>query len=148
MVRSAHLKSGDPQQPKPVLIKEKSGIVAYSRADGHEPSVLIVSSRKVKGSWVFPVGTVETGESLEEAATRECVEESGYRVQIEQKLKAVEVSRKKKTIRFTFFLATVIGEETEWETDRKRKWVPISEAVGFLPDIFHSVAHKATKKLI
>ena len=55
-------------------LKEKAGVVVYRYVDGDEPLVLVVTARKVKESMVFPVGTVEIGETLESAAKRECAE--------------------------------------------------------------------------
>ena len=56
----------------------KAAVVA-TRPSAAEPEVLLITSRH---SWIFPVGTVEPGESLERAAARECAEESGYTVEI------------------------------------------------------------------
>ena len=114
--------------------------MVYRYVDGDEPLVLVVTARKVKESMVFPVGTVENGETLESAAKRECAEESGYYVEIGQKLRTVEVSEGGKTTRFTFFLAKEVGEATTWEMDRKRVWLPLSKVVSSLPRVFQGVA--------
>ncbi len=100
--------------------REKAGVVAYRLMAGAGTLVLFVTSRKSKGSWVFPVGTVEKGETLEVAARRECAEESGYLVNIQVELPAMEVTEGKRRTRFTFFLATVSGEASQWETDREK----------------------------
>ena len=44
--------------------KEKAGVVVYRYKDGEEPFVLVVSARRFKNPWVFPVGSVEKGEPL------------------------------------------------------------------------------------
>ena len=62
--------------------KEKAGVVVYRQREGDEPLVLVVSARKFKNQWVFPVGSVEKDESLEAAAKRECEEESGSGVEV------------------------------------------------------------------
>ena len=123
--------------------KEKAGVVVYRQHSGDEPHVLVVSARKFKNEWVFPVGSVKKGESLAEAAERECAEESGYQVNIGLKLPPVEFSLSDTTTRFTFFLATVVGERDQWETDRIRKWLPVSRVADCLPEIFQVVAHHA-----
>ena len=123
--------------------KEKAGVVVYRSNDGGEPLVLVVSARKFKDQWVFPVGTVEKGESLETAARRECEEESGYRVDLELKLPPVLASKSGKIKRFTFFLATLIGKAPQWETDRQRIWLPADQVVDAMPDVFRKVARQA-----
>ena len=127
--------------------KEKAGVVVYRFADNDEPLVLVVSARKSKNQWVFPVGSVETGESLEDAAKRECEEESGYNVELGARLPSVQVEGDTTIKRFTFFMATVVGEADQWETDRKRKWIPASQLVDTLPDIFHRVARNAVERM-
>ncbi|MDU9048370.1 MAG: NUDIX domain-containing protein [Candidatus Electrothrix sp. Rat3] len=140
-------------------VREKAGVVAYkytdnetdNKTDNHqEPLVLLVSARKVKGSWVFPVGGIDPGETPEIAAARECKEESGYCVEIGKKLPPIESCEScggKQPARFTFFLATVSGEKKTWETDRSREWVPLSQAKDRLPSSFHSVAEEAARCL-
>lgn len=136
-------KSNKQRQPK-----EKAGVVAYRFIPGEEPLVLVVTARKVKGSWVFPVGGVEKGESLKAAAKRECFEESGYYVAVECRLATVEVPKSNRIRRYTFYLAREVGEAETWERDRTRDWVPISKLVETLPDIFQGVAHEAVQILM
>ncbi len=132
-------------------VRKKAGVVAYKYTENdQEPLVLLVSARKVKGSWVFPVGGIDPGETPEIAAARECEEESGYCVDIEKKLTPIEECKScsgKKTARFTFFLATVTAEKETWETDRSREWVPLSQAKDRLPSFFHGVAEEAARAL-
>jgi len=131
--------------------KKKAGVVAYKYTENdQEPLVLLVSARKVKGSWVFPVGGIDPGETPEIAAARECEEESGYCVKIGKKLTPVESCESchgKKTAHFIFFLATISAEKETWETDRSREWVPLSLAKDRLPSFFHSVAEEAARFL-
>ena len=129
-------------------VREKAGVVAYKYTENdQEPLVLLVSARKVKSSWVFPVGGIDPGETPEIAAARECEEESGYCVKIGKKLAPIESCSGKKTAHFTFFLATVSAEKKTWETDRSREWVPLSQAKNRLPSLFHSVAEEAARAL-
>lgn len=132
---------------KQKTLKDKAGIVVYDYLHRDEPLVLIITSRKFSGSWVFPVGTVEQGESLEDAAKRECVEEAGFYVDIESTLSTVEVPKGDITLRYTFFLATIVGEAATWETDREREWVQISKLVDRLPNIFLDVAREAVQRI-
>ena len=129
-------------------MRQKAGVVAYKYTKNYkEPLVLLVSARKAKGSWVFPVGGIDPGETPKIAAARECEEESGYCVEIGKKLASIESCHGKKTARFTFFLATVSAEKETWETDRSREWVPLSQAKDRLPSLFHSVAEEAARFL-
>ena len=130
-------------------VRKKAGVVAYKYTENEqEPLVLLVSARKVKGSWVFPVGGIDPGETPEIAAARECEEESGYRVEIGRQLAPIEACDDKKTEHFIFFLATVSAEKESWETDRTREWVPLSQVKDRLPSFFHSVAKEAASYLV
>lgn len=129
-------------------LKEKAGVVVYSFVRGDEPHVLLITSRKYKGSWVFPVGDVNRGESLEAAAKRECKEETGYHVDLGAKLSTVEVSYGESKVEFTFFLAKVVGNAMQWEKDRKRDWFPASKIVDALPIVFRPVAVDAVQRLM
>ncbi|MCI5131703.1 MAG: NUDIX domain-containing protein [Candidatus Electrothrix sp. EH2] len=110
-------------------MRKKAGVVAYKYTeDDQEPLLLLVTARKVKGAWVFPVGGIDPGETPEIAAARECEEESGYCVETGKKLSPVSSSSDSgKSDNFTFFLATVSAEKESWETDRSREWVPLSQ---------------------
>ncbi len=129
-------------------LREKAGVVAYRFVKGDEPHVLLITSRKYKGSWVFPVGAVKQGESLEAAAKRECAEEAGYCVDLRLKLPTIEAPDGETKIKFTFFLATVVGNAAQWETDRKRDWLPTSEVADALPTVFRPVALEAVQRLM
>jgi 8-oxo-dGTP diphosphatase len=127
--------------------KQKAGVVAYRMGPDGAPLVLLVSSRTFPGSWVFPVGTQKRGESLGETAARECREESGYEVKVGAQLNAVNIIGDRKTRRFTFFLATVVQEHPDWETDRQRRWLPLSQLAETVADVFRPVARDAVERL-
>jgi 8-oxo-dGTP pyrophosphatase MutT (NUDIX family) len=133
---------------KKKLPKEKAGVVAYRIQANDEPLVLVVSARKYENQWVFPVGSVKPGESLEAAAKRECEEESGYLVEVGDRLPSVEIPGNGKPKRFTFFLSTVVGQVDQWETDRRRKWLPASKVVAALPDVFQGLARRAVERIL
>jgi 8-oxo-dGTP pyrophosphatase MutT (NUDIX family) len=117
--------------------KQKAGVIVCKYSAGcAEPLMLLVTARTMPGFWVFPVGGVDKGETLAEAAARECREESGYCVQIGEQAAAVESQETERRVCYTFYLATAIGEEADWEQDRERRWVPFSQAIAMLPEIF------------
>jgi hypothetical protein len=68
-------------------------------------------------------------------------------VDIENKLPSIDISGNGSAKRFTFFLASVVGEVDQWETDRQRKWLPASQLVAALPAIFQGVARQAVEHI-
>ena len=61
-------------------VKEVSAGGIVFKKEGHTWRVLMVKNRK--GSWTFPKGRVEEGETLEETALREVEEETGVRASV------------------------------------------------------------------
>ncbi len=116
--------------------QNKAGIIATRKDVKGELQILIISSRKLPGSWVFPVGTVEEGESLKEAAKRECEEESGYIVDVGKRVGSVEIMDSSRVNKFTFFLGKVVDRNNEYEKDRKVMWVNLSNCHEMLSEPF------------
>lgn len=123
-------------------ISRKAGVIAYSQSTETGREILLVSSRKYPGTWVFPVGGIDEGETAEEAAKRECVEESGYIVEIEEELGTVRIKDGDITNEFTFFSAEVVEETMDYEKDRSRKWVKPSELEDTVTEVFRPIARK------
>ena len=126
-------------------LKQKVGVVAYRKNEKDELEYLLITSRKFPGTWVFPAGSVEEGETLQEAAARECAEESGYIVEVGDEIQALEIEQGNKVSHFTFYLASVTGETDDYEKDRKRKWVLKDELLIAITDVFKSVAVEAIR---
>lgn len=93
---------------------------------------------KSEGTVELPKGTVEVGESLEEAAVREVLEETGYRVRIIDKLNTFRHTftwhddvTYDKTIHYFFMY---LDADRKFRHNRKdnedfvNKWVPIRNA--------------------
>ena len=59
--------------PDPV---RQAGGIAF-RGSGSDLSILLVTSKKQPGFWIFPKGHVEPGETAAEAGVRETQEEAG-----------------------------------------------------------------------
>ena len=126
----------------------KAGVVATRPTAAAEPEVLLITSRKHPHSWIFPVGTVEPGESLERAAARECAEESGYTVEVGRLLATLRLAGEAGGAAqpFFFFAASVTGECAPYETDRQRRWVPLAGLQAALAPVFLPVARAAVQQ--
>ena len=127
----------------------KAGIIPYRKnqtgKSKGEIEILTISARKYPGQWVFPVGTVEKGETFEEAAVRECAEESGYNVDLGEKIDTFIISSDTNSAKFVFFSGLVTSENKVWENDRERCWRELSDVVSIIAKPFKNVAEIAIK---
>jgi len=123
--------------------KNKAGVVVYRKGAAGSYEVLLVSARKFPGSWVFPTGTREPGESAQQTAQRECLEECGCLVEVGQQLGEVEANQRI----YTYFLGGFNGWEGSREEDRQLEWVPLAKVAGRVPAVFRPVAEAAVKVL-
>lgn len=57
-------------------IVPQAGGIAF-RGSGRDLSILLVTSKRQPGFWIFPKGHVEPGETAAEAGVRETLEEAG-----------------------------------------------------------------------
>lgn len=82
--------------------------------DSSKTKILMVRNQSSKGSyWSIPVGAVEKGETLEQAAIRETKEETGLDVEIHKLYAVREVffaERGEHALLFTFFADITGGE--------------------------------------
>lgn len=127
---------------------QKAGVVAYRENSLGKIEVILVSSRKLNDSWVFPAGGVDYGETPAEAAERECLEESGYRVEIEQPLDTMVIEGEKRDVLYTFFRARAIEDTGDYERDRKRKWCGIDDLPDTIAYLFREVAESFQKNIL
>ena len=134
-------------KPQMTKTKYKAGVVAYRKNGKGETEILLVSARKYKNSWVFPVGTVEKNETDEEAAIRECREESGYIVELEEKVGVYTTKKPNKETIFTYFSAHVAGQTDNYEKDRTRTWVKLDNLSEKVYDFLLEVVEDFKKGL-
>lgn len=123
------------------------GVVLRRGAAGPE---VVVAGRVADGSWVFPKGTPDPGETTEETALREVREESGLDVRILRPLGsmdywfAVAGERVHKIVHF--YLMEAIGGDTsqhDAEYDEVR-WVGADQARRMLSfDSYRTVLDRA-----
>lgn len=123
----------------------KAGIVAHRKNEAGETEVLLVSSRKLGDSWVFPAGGVDEGETPAEAAARECLEESGYVVEIERPLEELRFEGGKRDVVYSFFAARALEDTGDYERDRTRKWCGLSDLPDTVAGMFREVAENFRK---
>lgn len=122
-------------------------MVAYRRNGSGEIEVILVSSRKLRDSWVFPAGGVDEGETLEEAAARECLEESGFKVEIEKDpIHEISFEGSRRDVEYTFFAARALEDTGDYETDRERMWCSLPDLPDTVAGIFREVAESFAMK--
>ena len=124
--------------PRPVA---QAGGIAY-RIDARKGgvSVLLVSSKKEPGNWIFPKGHVERGETSEEAGVRELEEEAGVTGDVIGPAGEQEFDWRGQKYRVEYFLVRATAESDETD-GRKKVWLPFDEAVKRL-------TYPETKKML
>lgn len=101
------------------------------RGSGYERKFLVVSSRKDPGSWIFPKGHVEPGESLEQGALRELREEAGVEGEVIEPVGSLSFRSGDEDVDVTYFLVRFVRESAGAE-GRTVRWLQISEAQKLL----------------
>ena len=124
--------------PRPVA---QAGGIAY-RVDARQGgvSVLLVSSKKEPGNWIFPKGHVESGETAREAALRETEEEAGVSGDMLGPAGTQEFDWRGKPFRVEYFLIRATSETSETD-GRKKVWLPFDYALKKL-------TYPETKKML
>ena len=92
---------------------------------------LLVTSRRDTGSWIFPKGHVEPGESLEAAALRELREEAGVSGEVDRRAGTSRFRSGDEEVEVTYFLVRTHAEG-EGEEGRKVRWLPLDDALETL----------------
>lgn len=130
---------------KPVT--QKAGVVVYRQPDNGKLELLLITARARPQKWIFPLGGVDKGETLKQAAIRECSEESGYIVEVTAPLGTIDIDKGLSIDRLTFFLAREVSEKDNYEKDRQRQWVRPSQLVDMVVGDFKPIARSALIKL-
>ncbi len=107
------------------------GVVVREGASGPE---VVLAGRVADGSWVFPKGTPDHGETIEETALREVREETGLEIRITRPLGTMEYQfaaaglRVHKLVHF-FAMEAIGGDLTRHDAEYDDvRWVPVAEA--------------------
>jgi 8-oxo-dGTP pyrophosphatase MutT (NUDIX family) len=127
------------------------GVVVRGSGDRLE---VVLAGRESDRTWVFPKGTPESGESVEETALREVSEESGLDVEIVRPIGQIEywfaVPGKRVHKIVHFFLMRAVGGDIsrhDHEYDEVR-WVPVDEARRLLSyDTYRDMLDRAIHAL-
>ena len=99
-----------------VLVEEGLALVARRRPGKH-----------LEGSWEFPGGKVQPGETCEQALRREFQEEIGVGFDAACELCEVEHRYVDRTVLLTFFLCTGIRGEPSGRESQEVRWVDAGE---------------------
>jgi 8-oxo-dGTP pyrophosphatase MutT (NUDIX family) len=114
------------------VIAQAGGIVF--RTHERDVSILVVTSKKVTGTWIFPKGHVEPGETEAAAALRETREEAGVDGVLLGPVGApVEYGWWGHRYRVQYFLIRATSEFPATD-GRTLQWLPFDEAVARLRD--------------
>lgn len=116
-------------RPEDSRASQAGGVPVRREAMG-DLQVLLVTSRYT-GEWIFPKGTVEDGESHEQAAVREAFEEAGVRSRAGASLGEFAYPRGPRTARVLVFVLQVLQEAGSWpeRSQRRRRWFSLDDAL-------------------
>jgi 8-oxo-dGTP pyrophosphatase MutT (NUDIX family) len=106
----------------------QAGGIAF-RGNGRDLSILLVTSKKEPGFWIFPKGHVERGETPAEAGVRETEEEAGVTGDLLGPVGApLEYDWNGKRYTVQYFLIRTTAESPARE-GRQIAWLPFEEAL-------------------
>ena len=109
------------------MIHQSGAIVV--RLDADEPRVLLVTSKRNPGQWIFPKGHVEPGETAQDGALREALEEGGVIGKSIGRAGRLKRGFLGFSCRIDYFLAELIREAGPPEEGRRRIWCGFDEAL-------------------
>jgi ADP-ribose pyrophosphatase YjhB (NUDIX family) len=112
-------------------VAQAGGIVFRADPGRGGVSVLLVSSKKEPGNWIFPKGHVERGETAAEAGLREVEEEAGVTGELIGPAGEQEFEWRGRRYRVDYFLIRAVGE-TDQTDGRTKVWLPFDDALARL----------------
>lgn len=120
---------------------KQSAVVPYRLVQG-ELEILLITTRK--GRWIIPKGIIEPELSAAESAAKEAMEEAGAIGKLEQnEIGDYTYEKWGGTCHVRVFLLRVTELLETWEEQyfRRRKWLPLKEAIA-------TVEEEALKKVL
>jgi 8-oxo-dGTP pyrophosphatase MutT (NUDIX family) len=111
----------------PAIVPQAGGIAF--RGAGRDLSILLVSSKKEPGFWIFPKGHIERGETAADAGVRETEEEAGVTGELLGPVGApLEYDWNGKRYSVQYFLIRATSEKPASD-GRDIAWLPFEEAL-------------------
>lgn len=95
---------------------------AVIERDGHFLMTRRLKGTHLAGTWEFPGGKTEPGESLTDCLQRELVEELGVASRIGAEIFTIEHAYPERTVRLHFFETTILGDPTPL-IGQQMRWV-------------------------
>ena len=127
------------------------GVVLREGAAGAE---VVICGRDADDVWGLPKGTLDEGESLQEAAVREVSEETGLKVEIVKKIGVVEYWFSADGVRYHkwvhhYLMRATGGRTADHDAEHDRvEWMPVDKAIGRLTfDNDKNMVRQAMSKL-
>ena len=109
----------------------QAGGIAF-RGRGRDLEILLVTSKKQQGFWIFPKGHVEPGETAAQAGVRETMEEAGVRGDLLGPVGApLEYDWNGKRYSVQYFLIRATSESPASD-GREVVWLPFDDALARL----------------
>ncbi len=109
----------------------QAGGIAF-RGSGRGLTILLVTSKKQPGCWIFPKGHIEPGETDADAGVRETLEEAGVTGDLLGPVGApLEYDWDGRCYRVQYFLIRATSESPATD-GRTIAWVPFDEALARL----------------
>jgi diadenosine hexaphosphate hydrolase (ATP-forming) len=106
----------------------QAGGIAF-RGNGRDLQILLVTSKKQQGFWIFPKGHVEPGETAAQAGVRETMEEAGVSGDLLGPVGApLEYDWNGKRYGVQYFLIRATAESPASD-GREVVWLPYDEAL-------------------
>lgn len=121
-------------------IVDQAGGVVF-RVRGGRPQVLVVSSRRSPGQWIFPKGLIEDGETSKATAIRETQEEAGVDGRALARLRPrIEFEVGDVLVRVQYYLLVATSDVASSE-GRAKRWLEPRAALDI-------VAHDGLKTVL
>jgi 8-oxo-dGTP pyrophosphatase MutT (NUDIX family) len=100
------------------------------RQNGAGIRILLIRPRRSVDRWIFPKGTVEPGESAEDAAVREAQEEAGVEGEVLRRVgRPLEFENGRGHVRVQYFLLRMASESPSPE-GRQKRWCSPRDALA------------------
>jgi 8-oxo-dGTP pyrophosphatase MutT (NUDIX family) len=124
-------------------LRRQAGAIPF-RIKNKKVRYLLVTTNQ--GSWIFPKGGIEQGDSERETASKECMEEAGVIGKVGKRIGSY--TKKKSPAEVTLYLLNY-KKATKWQERhrRRRRWCSYKVARALLTDSQRRLLDKAQQEL-